>query len=92
MKKLKIIAVLCIVLLSMPLVAFAASHQEHGSHGDEKAMEKNHHDDAGHGMKKEHAKMATAGSMMIVGSMVSKGVKGMAHVKDVSATLSTLTQ
>jgi hypothetical protein len=93
-KKLKIIAMLCIVLLSIPLIAFAASHQEHGSHGDEKAMEKNHHDEmgqSGHGMKKEHAKMASDGSvMMIVGSSVSKGVKGMAHIKDVSATMAKM--
>jgi hypothetical protein len=34
--------------------------------------------------------MSTDGSMMIVGSMVSKGVKGMAHLKDVSTKMAEM--
>ena len=37
-----------------------------------------------------HNGMAADGAMMIVGSMVSKGVKGMAHIKDVSVTMADM--
>lgn len=33
---------------------------------------------------------ASVGGMMIVGNMTSKGIKGMAHLKDVSATMSEM--
>ncbi len=94
MKKLKIITILWFVLLSIPFVAIAAmdSH-EHGSHGHEKAAEKNHHgemDHDDHDMKNEHDGMSSDGLMFIVGSMTSKGVKGMAHLKDVSETMAKM--
>ncbi len=76
MKKLKISTMLLIALLSIPLAAAAVNSDEMGH--------------AGHGMQKEHAKMASGGSMMMVGSSVSKGVKGMAHIKDVSATMAEM--
>jgi hypothetical protein len=70
MKKLKLVSILLMTLLSAPLLASAASHQGHDSHATHS----------------EHDGMTAEGSMMIIGSMVSKGVKGMAHLKDVSAT------
>ena len=81
MKKLFLATILCAVFLSLPLVSFAASH-----HG-----EMNH---AGHGNSSgSHSQadgMSSDGSMMIVGSMVSKGVKGMAHIKDVSEAMAKM--
>jgi hypothetical protein len=82
------------VLLCLPLIVSAASHQENGSHGYEKAtemdsnaeMKHNDHGDSSHHAGTE----ASAGSMVIVGSMVSKGVKGMAHLKDVTETMAAM--
>jgi hypothetical protein len=82
MKRLKIVTILLAALISAPLAASATSHQDHGDmkdadhHGDMK--------DAG------HSGMASDGSMMIVGNMVSKGVKGMAHLKDVSTKMAEM--
>ncbi len=90
MKKLKITTILLIAFLSIPLAAAAMDQHGHGSHDQEKTAETNHPDEmghAGHGMQNEHAKMSSEGLMVIVGSMTSKGVKGMAHLKDVSETM-----
>lgn len=86
------------LLLSLPLVSLAMSHQEQGSHDDQASSEggsphgeMNH---AGHGNSHDsqsHAEgISSDGAMMIVGSMVSKGVKGMAHIKDVSETMAKM--
>ena len=74
MKKLKLVSILLMTLLSAPLLASAASHQGHDSHATHS----------------EHDGKTAEGSMMIIGSMVSKGVKGMAHLKDVSATMADM--
>jgi hypothetical protein len=78
MKSLKIAIGILIVLLSTSLTASAMSHQGHGDHGSSHATH-----GGGDGMSED-------GSMMIVGSMVSKGVKGMAHLKDVSAKMAEM--
>ena len=88
MKSIKIMAILLIALLNVPFAASAMSHQDHGSHDNEKAAETGHHDD--HGSHNEQTDMAAEDSMMIVGSMVSKGVKGMAHLKDVSTKMAEM--
>lgn len=76
MKRLNIVTFLLVFMIFVPLTVFAMSHQEHSDMKD-----------AGH---KEHGGMSSDGSMMIVGSMVSKGVKGMAHLKDVSAAMAEM--
>lgn len=40
--------------------------------------------------KQDHEKMSSDGLMFIVGSMTSKGVKGMAHLKNVSKTMAEM--
>ena len=97
MKKLKIVTILFTVLITAPLAASAMSHQDHAAHDHENATETDHHgemkhDDHGtsHVAQSGHDGITTDGSMMIVGSMVSKGVKGMAHLKDVSATMADM--
>ncbi len=80
MKKLKLITILLMVLVTAPLVASAMSHQDHAAHDHDSSQT----EQAGHNG------MSSDGAMMIVGSMVSKGVKGMAHLKDVSAAMADL--
>ena len=66
---------------------------DHGSHSHEKAAETDHHGEMKHddpGSHNEHADTTAEGSMLIVGSMVSKSVKGMAHLNDVSATMAEM--
>ena len=94
MKRLTIVSILLTVLMSVPLLAMATSHQDHGH---DKATENGHHGEMKHddhgisnASHKDPDGMATDGSMMIVGSMVSKGVKGMAHLKDVSVTMADM--
>ena len=83
MKNLKIIAMLWVALLSIPFVVTAAiDAHEHGSQGQA-------HGNA-HDMQNKHDGMSSDGSMFIVGNMTSKGVKGMAHLKDVSATMAKM--
>jgi hypothetical protein len=41
-------------------------------------------------VQNKHDGMSTDGSMFIVGSMTSKGVKGMAHLKDVSEMMAKM--
>ncbi len=74
MKKIKVTAILWFVLLSIPLVTYAASH----GHGN------------AHDMQKKHDGMSSDGLMFIVGSMTSKGVKGMAHLKDASEAMTKM--
>lgn len=94
MNKLKSIAIVWVALLCFPLTVTATDGHDHGSQGHEKTSAEIQpggmkHDDHGktHDMHDGHAGTAVSnGAMMIVGSMVSKGVKGMAHLKDVSET------
>ena len=86
---------LCLILLSSPFVAVAMDSHEHGKQGHEKAPETDHHQDMknssqSHAMENKHEKMSSDGLMLIVGSMTSKGVKGMAHLKDVSKTMADM--
>jgi hypothetical protein len=78
MKRLKITIGVLAILLFTSLTASAMSHQGHGEHGESHSM---------HGGEKG---MSADGSMLIVGSMVSKGVKGEAHIKDVSAKMAEM--
>lgn len=93
MKKLTKVSIILAFLMSTPFIAIAGSHQDHGDHAHDKATESGNHgknEPAGQGISHEHDGMTADGTMIIVGSMVSKGVKGMAHLKDVSATMDDL--
>jgi hypothetical protein len=95
MNRLKTTITLCLVFLSIPFAAVAMDSHEHGMQGHDKAAETDHHkdmknSDQAHGMQSKHEKMDSDGSMLIVGSMTSKGVKGMAHLKDVSKTMADM--
>jgi len=97
MKKFKLLTIVLIILVIAPLVAFAMSHQDHAAHDHGKVTETDHEGDMKHGdhgraqtEQGGHNGMASDGAMMIVGSMVSKGVKGMAHLKDVSVTMADM--
>lgn len=61
-------------LLLLPMPVVGSSSHDHGSHGEPGT----------------HDGMAAEGSMVIVGSQVSKGVKGMAHIKNVTAAMSEM--
>jgi len=97
MSKFKLTVIASVVLFSIPFVAAAMDEHGQDSHGHEKAAEANHHSDMmpdGHGqahdMRNEHAGKTQNGSMIIVGSQISKGVRGMAHLKDVSAAMAKM--
>jgi len=81
-----------IALMTLPLVAYAVSHQDHDSHGHEKAAEMDHHGEMKHhdDNNQTSGTASSENSMIVVGSMVSKGVKGMAHLNDVSATMAKM--
>ena len=97
MKELKLVTILLMVLVTAPLAAFAMSHQDHAADDHGKATETDHHGEMKHGdhgssqaEQAGHNGMSSDGAMMIVGSMVSKGVRGMAHLKDVSVAMTDL--
>jgi hypothetical protein len=97
MMKLKLVTILLLVLVTAPLAASAMSHQDHAAHDNEKATETNHHGEmknGDHGISQAeqsgHNGMSSDGAMMIVGSMVSKGVRGMAHLKDASVAMADM--
>jgi hypothetical protein len=97
MKKLKLATILFVILISAPLAVSAMSHQGHAAHDHGKAAETDHPGEMKPGdqgssqaEKVGHKGMSSDGDMMIVGSMVSKGVRGMAHLKDVSATMADM--
>ena len=82
MKKLKIVTILLTVLITAPLAASAMSHQDHAADDHGKATETDHHGEMKHGdhgssqaEQAGHNGMSSDGAMMIVGSMVSKGVR-----------------
>lgn len=69
------IAIAITLLLILPMENVSASSgHDHGSH-----HESGNHDG-----------MAAEGAMAVVGSQVSKGVKGMAHIKNVSAAMAEM--
>ena len=74
---------LWVALLSTPFVVTAAM-EDHG-HESQGQAHGNSHD-----MQNKHDGMSSDGSMFIVGSMTSKGVKGMAHLKDVTKTMAKM--
>jgi hypothetical protein len=97
MKRFKIIAITWAALFSIPFAAIAMDDHVHDSHGQENKLETHHHDQVKHDdhggtqhMNNENAEMISDGSMIIVGSQVSKGVKGMAHLNDVSETMAKM--
>jgi len=94
MKSIKIVAMLFIALANVPLAASAMSHQDHDSNSHKEAVEMDHHGGMKHNDHGEHNQTAGSsssdGAMIVVGSMVSKGVKGMAHLKDVSAAMAKM--
>lgn len=94
MKNITIMTVILIVLFVWPLSASAMSHQDHGLHDQKKTIEMDHHGEMKHNDHDNHNQSAgtesPGGSMIIVGNMVSKGVRGMAHLNDVSATMAKM--
>jgi hypothetical protein len=79
---LRVVTLACLAFFSMLATASATDGQGHGSHGHEKTAKMDHHNE----MKHDDQAGTTAGcSMVILGSTVNKGVKGMAHLSDVSA-------
>lgn len=90
MKTLKTTIMVCFAFLFIPLFVAASGQHEHGSHVQTKAADTMHHGDAAHDMQKEHAGMASDGTMVIIGNQTSKGVKGMAHLKNVSETMAKM--
>lgn len=97
MNKMKTAAALCLVLLSFPLSVSAMGKEGHGSHekagAAEAAQVGGHHDtmkDGDHGGHNAHAASGTDAAMMNVGSMVSKGVKGTARLKNVAADMAKM--
>lgn len=95
MKQLNRATLLLAVLILLPFSVFAMSHQDHAAHDHEKVTgtghsgEMNHHDHEGSdAADSEQNGMSSKGAMLIVGSMVSKGVKGMAHLKNISPGMS----
>jgi len=75
MKNFRTILVVWIVLLFIPVVATAAGQHDHGK---------------GHDMHNEQPGMLSDGAMAIIGSQVNQGVKGMAHLKNVSETMAKM--
>ena len=76
MSCLKQICLLLVLLVVLPVAGLASGG---GSHGHETSSVAGAHD-----------KMLADGSMAIVGSMSSKGVKGMAHIKDVKEAMAKM--
>ena len=98
MNKLKSIAIVWVALLCFPFAAAATDGHDHSSQGQEKSTAEIQHGGTTHDHHGQTHDMhdgqdgaaASSGAMMIVGSMVSKGVKGMAHLMSVSGTLAEL--
>ena len=97
MQRFKIIAITCAALFSIPFAAAAMDAHVNDSHEQENEQETHHHDQAKHDdhggaqhMNNEHKDMPSDGSMIIVGSQVTNGVKGMAHLNDVSETMAKM--
>ncbi len=82
--KFRILLVLALVI-GFTSPAFAAGGHDHGHTMDKKAS--SDHSAHGTASKDEHAGMAMGEGMIMVGSQVSKGVKGMAHLNDVSEAM-----
>jgi hypothetical protein len=76
MRLLRITLLIVFSLTLCPVFAFSSD-----GHGHETMKQANH---------EGHDSMSTDGAMIIVGSQVSKGVKGMAHIKDVSAAMTKM--
>ena len=97
MIRLMVTAIALAALFCLPLAAMAMDGHAHGAQGQESAVETNHHgemthNDHGqpHDMHKDRGGVVSDGSMIIVGESVSKGVRGMAHLKDVSAAMAKM--
>jgi len=75
LKSIKIMTMFLIALMTLPLVAYAVSHQDHDSHGHEKAAEMDHHGEMKHhdDNNQTSGTASSENSMIVVGSMVSKG-------------------
>lgn len=72
--------------LSFASTAFAAGGHDHGQEAGKQAT--TDHSEHGSGSQGGHAGMSMSSGMVIVGSQSSKGVKGMAHLKDVREAMS----
>ena len=74
-------AIFIILGLIVPIGTLAMSHGQEGSHVN-RQDEVQHHGG--------HDTMATEGLMYIVGDMTSKGIRGMAHLKDVREAMTQM--
>lgn len=76
MISLRLLLLNVLLLLTVPLTSMASDGHTHA---------RDHHANG-----QDHQEMTTDGSMAILGSMSSKGVKAMAHIKDVSETMAKM--
>ncbi len=80
-----------IILASLPIAAQAMDHKAKNSDMDHSEM--NHGDmdksQMDHG-KMDHGGMSMEGDMVMLGNSVQDGVKAMAHLKDVKATMAKM--
>ncbi|MHB1398382.1 MAG: hypothetical protein ACYDAI_11880 [Trichloromonadaceae bacterium] len=83
MKKTLVKILVALFVISMPLGTMAASHG-HGDHGKKASEDKKGHEGHGHGSQEMQ------GGMAMLGDEVKEGVKGAAHLKDVSETMAKL--
>jgi hypothetical protein len=97
MKRWTIALLVLMFFMGVPMAVMAMSHEGHAGHEQDKSEKMMHkgHEMEGHGdMKHEdhdehkgHAGMSMAGGMIVIGTQESDGVKGMAHLKDVSEAM-----
>lgn len=79
--------VLFILALGFAATVFASGSHDHGHTADKNAS--GDHSTHGASDSGDHAGMAVSEGMIIVGSQVSKGVKGMAHLSDVRQAMAS---
>ncbi len=85
MKYFTIVLAVVLVFAAVPVLSFGSSCEDHGKHSDGgQKMAAMHEGHAGHGG------MAASGNMLDLGSVVVKGVEGMAHMKDVRASMAKM--
>lgn len=90
MHKVFLSLLLSAVVWLMPLHALAVNEHDHPSDSPVASAQNSHRDhmaDTGHHAVTEPEGPTETGTMAIVGSQLSKGVKGMAHLRDVSEAM-----
>ena len=94
MKHFTIILTLVLAFAAAPVLASAGCGNCATDHkapaGDKVAANHEGHDHSGHDDHKGHDGMAAMGNMLDLGTKTEKGVKAMAHMKDVSAAMAKM--